>query len=147
MISDLNIEKLSEILVLANTPYFIIRNYLNDDSIKIVSENQSSKEIICKIKKLIQEKPSLKTIVAIYALIVALMIKGDPESEQFLLKLQDYNIQWGKYFSNYYFSKKRPQIIESVKLDYRLPQHNKTFSNDMLTTFDRINNQPKIREL
>ena len=147
MIKKLNIEKLTGILVLANTPYYVIRNYIDDDSIKILSKDKSSSEIIRKINDLLQKELSLKTIVAIYALIVALMIKGDSESEEFLKRIQDYNIQWGNYFSNYYFSKKRPQIITPVNLGYRLPQHNKTYENEILTTFSKVKNQPKIREL
>jgi len=148
MIEKLNKDRLIELMLLANTPYYLIRNYLEDDSIRILSATTSSKDIIEKIKELRSKATSIENVVTIFALIISLMIKGDRESELFLQKIGDYNIQWGSYFANYYFSKKRPQIVRSINLDYKLPQHNKNYNaSNIMTTFDEFKNKPQIKVL
>jgi len=148
MIEKLNKDRLIELMLLANTPYYLIRNYLEDDSIRILSATTSSKDIIEKIKELRSKATSIENVVTIFALIISLMIKGDRESELFLQKIGDYNIQWGSYFANYYFSRKRPQIVMSINLDYKLPQHNKNYNaSNIMTTFDEFKNKPQIKVL
>jgi len=121
MIEKLNIDNILQYMILANTPYYLIKHCLLDDDIIFVSRKYSTNDIINKIKELVDnDNKSIEDIAAFYGLITALRQKDDIQAEQFLSEMGNIQIKWVEYFRDHFLSSRRSETILLKENNYRL---------------------------
>ena len=121
MLEKLNKEILTQHLILSNTPFYLYKKFSNDESVKALSEKNSTKKLIKYLNKFMEiEITEIEQFVIIYALIFALSYKPKHEVLSFFSKIDKMNIKWNKYIKEIYFSKIIPESFASIDLNYQL---------------------------
>ena len=115
--NDLNFDELIAYYIFANTPYYLFKNFKNDNSIKDISQKYPANHMINEFNIIYDtESNDIKQKVKIYALLVALSYKEYSETKDFFIKLHINHFKWVKEFKNIIIDnyKATQQVIVNV---------------------------------
>ncbi len=142
----LDIDLLSQYLIISNTPYFLFKKFSNDDSVMHLESNFSTKELSKIFDEYTKKEKTGENMVIIYAIITALSFKPYSEVEGIFKEIDKKNIKWLNYFKDIFFSKSVSENILKHKYKYKNGQ---LYQNKSINSNGRhiINNKPSIKTI
>lgn len=119
--NELNIDILTEFLILANTPFYLFRKFSAEESVNIIAKKFSTDELIDEFLEYekIKKKEVIHYII-LYALVSSLGLKPYKEVYSFFKDLDKYKIKWLDYFKNIFFSNRIPEEKLSIDDNYSI---------------------------
>lgn len=131
---NINMESLRDTYIIANTALFIISNFKSDETIQHLQENVDIEDLINEFKSFANsEIGTIEELVYCYALYIAILLKREIRSDQFLLKEGNVNYEWFPEIKSVYYEKLKPTSVSifndfngsSLKIQsYKIAQDN-----------------------
>lgn len=115
-ISESELIELAEIVMVANTPFFLFDRMRSSNAVIAISLNHTSSELGYALEQCLQRaKEHEEAAVAAYAVIVALSRRGDAEAMEILSSVVAEEIRWGSTLIEYALKEHRPTNYVSVE--------------------------------
>jgi len=113
MIEHIDMKNVGKRLAYANTPAYVYKHLREEKSVADIAEIFTSDELITQLKDTTsREVSSNEEIVLIYALLIAITLKGDEQSLNFLRHIREHStIRWFKEITGIFLSTFKPIII------------------------------------
>ncbi len=123
IVQHINIKNIGKRLAYANTPAYVYKHLREEQSITDIADMFTSDELIAQLKNSItREVSSNEEIVLMYALLIAITLKGDEQSLNFLRHIRENStVRWFKEITSIFLS-----TFKSINLsEHIIPSQNK----------------------
>jgi hypothetical protein len=112
MKNELNLDELKETYLVSNTASFLLENLSSDESILSLINNYSTAQIIKCFSQISRKKINeIDDLVFAYALYIAIILKSDSLSYNFLKNKGIINFEWFVELRNIFLTKYNPLNI------------------------------------
>lgn len=135
----IDVEKTSQILLVANTPTYLYESFVRNNSIFELHNSFSDQELINFYYREINNERSLENLTYLYSLIIAIGFYDTAHSVGFFNELKkEKTIKWAEQISNLYFSKvsfefyERETELEFSSIEFSDTEYNETKTINML---------------
>lgn len=122
-IEHINIKNISKRLAYANTPAYVYKHLREEESVTNIADMFTSDELIAQLKNsIVNESPTNEEIVLMYAILIAITLKGDEQSLNFLRQIRENStVRWFKEITSIFLS-----TFKSINISERIiPTQNK----------------------
>jgi len=123
IIKHIDIKSIGKILAYANTPAYVYTHLHEEKSVANIAKMFTSDELITQLKNSIaHEVSSNEDIVLMYALLIAITLKGDEQSLIFLRQIRENStVRWFKEITSIFLS-----TFKSITIsEHIIPSQNK----------------------
>lgn len=128
-------ESLEQIFAVANTPTYLYNGFLKNQTILVLSTSFSEEKLITFFFNAYNEKRTFRNLVTLYALVIAISLKGSSYTDSFFQNLPEKeDIKWSKELAIIYFSRmKVTNFIEYESIPYNpvVPNNSVSHSNSV----------------
>ena len=106
IIKYIDIKNIGKRLAYANTPAYMYKHLREEESVADIADMFTSDELIAQLKNsIVREVSSNEGIVLMYALLVAITLKGDEQSLIFLRQIcENSTVRWFKEITSIFLS-------------------------------------------
>jgi len=121
LLRDKDIDNLKEVVVFANTPSYLYKNFRRNPAVIGLAEKYRTEELIEFFERLVQsEKLNMETLTKTYALLFAISLKDYAESRRFLNGVDRYkNLEWIKEIQEIIIDNARATTIKHIDLNHK----------------------------
>jgi len=123
MIKHIDIKNIGKRLAYANTPAYVYKHLSEEKSVADIAKMFTSEELITQLKNsIINETPTNEDVVLMYALLIAITLKGDEQSLNFLRQIRENStVRWFKEITSIFLS-----TFKSINIsEHIIPSQNK----------------------
>lgn len=119
-ISEAQLVALGEITMVANTPYFLFDRMRKSEPVLEISRSHTSQELGDALRVAVAEKQE-EAVVAAYAIIVALAVRGDADAMHILSSTSTESLRWGPSLITFALRELRPTQIVTEEIAMPIP--------------------------
>ena len=102
-------ENLKEVYLISNTPLYLFKNFVRDESIQELKLNHTTEELVQEFDEISnQEIEEIDSLVYAYAIYISILLKNDSLTDSFIENEGNINFEWFTDLRNIYEEKITP---------------------------------------
>ncbi len=132
---NLNTSSLIEVLLFANTPNYVYKNFRREDSVKSLSSKYSTEQLITEYQKHISAiNQSAEDVVTAYAILIGLTFFDYPKALEAIHKLNLSPLTWGNEIKEIFVANAKTTNVFNVSPQVSLNPPFNTISSGNIQT-------------